>query len=155
MLISQFWQQSQTGILLSNKCYFFYMCKQIFSKVPISLYFVRPKRSSGNYYVTFLCTENPGLSKAVWAGNQIFVTSSKMGKIIHPRFYIRETFKIRKRRQDKDLKTLFVSLNQVIVSFALERQKLQNYRSQIQAQIYLGFFYSLNVGCKLQTFLIF
>ena len=45
-----------------HKCYFFYMCKQILSKVPILLYFVRPKRPSGNYYVTFLCTENPGLN---------------------------------------------------------------------------------------------
>ena len=37
------------------------MCKQIRSKVPILLNFVIPKRPSGNYYVTFLCTENPGL----------------------------------------------------------------------------------------------
>ena len=54
-----------------HKCYFFYMCKQISSKVPILLYFVRPKRPSGNYYVTFLCTENPGLNLYLLRSNLI------------------------------------------------------------------------------------
>ena len=36
-----------------HKSYFFYMCKQIRSKVPILLCFVKPKQPSGNYYVTF------------------------------------------------------------------------------------------------------
>ena len=40
--------------------------------MPILLYFVRSKRPSGNYYVTFLCTENPGLIKLmVWMYNLI------------------------------------------------------------------------------------
>ena len=30
----------------THKCYFFYMCKQILSKVPLLLYFVRPKPPS-------------------------------------------------------------------------------------------------------------
>ena len=33
-----------------HKCYFLYNYKQIRSKVPILLYFVRPKRPSGNCY---------------------------------------------------------------------------------------------------------
>ena len=70
-------QWRQTGILLSylHMCYFFYMCKQICSKVPILLYFVRPKHTSDNYYVIFLCTENPGLSGAK------FQLSKYMGRV--------------------------------------------------------------------------
>ena len=37
----------------SQKCYFFYIHKQICLKVPILLYFVRPKRPSGN--CSFIC----------------------------------------------------------------------------------------------------
>ena len=42
-----------------QKCYFLFNHKQICSKVPILLYFVRPKDPSGNYYVScFITLEN-------------------------------------------------------------------------------------------------
>ena len=43
------------------KCYFIRNHKQIRSKEPIILYFVRPKRASGNCYVSYFLTEKTAL----------------------------------------------------------------------------------------------
>ena len=45
-----------------KKCYFIYIHKQVCSKVPIILFFVRPKRTSGNCYVSFFLTEKTPLN---------------------------------------------------------------------------------------------
>ena len=39
------------------QCYFLYINKQIRSKVPILLFFVQPKRPSGNCYVSCFLTD--------------------------------------------------------------------------------------------------
>ena len=53
---------TQSCIVLNyKKCYFLYIHKQIRSKVPISLYFVRPNRPSGNSYVSCFLTEKTPL----------------------------------------------------------------------------------------------
>ena len=44
-----------------QKCYFLFNHKQICSKVPILLYFVRPKHPSGNCYVSCFLTEKTPL----------------------------------------------------------------------------------------------
>ena len=44
-----------------QKCYFLFNHKQIRSKVPILLYFVRPKRPSGNCYISCFLTEKTPL----------------------------------------------------------------------------------------------
>ena len=47
-----------------QKCYFLYNHKKICSKVPILLFFVRPKRPSGNCYVNCFLTEKTALN--IW-----------------------------------------------------------------------------------------
>ena len=44
-----------------HKCYFLYIPKQICSKVPVLLYFVGPKRPSGNCYVSCFLTDKTAL----------------------------------------------------------------------------------------------
>ena len=58
----------KSGNLFSNlyppelqRCYFLFNHKQICLKVPILLYFVRPKRSSDNCYISCFLTEKTPL----------------------------------------------------------------------------------------------
>ena len=49
-----------------QKCYFLYNHKQFCSKVPIILYFVRPKHPSGNCYSSCFLTEKTALTKRLF-----------------------------------------------------------------------------------------
>ena len=70
------WSQLEFVIKLvsswTTKVYFLFNHKQVRSKVPILLYFVRPKRSSGNCYESCFITEKTPLticnltSKTFW-----------------------------------------------------------------------------------------
>ena len=46
-----------------QKWYFLYIHKQIFSKVPISLYYVGPGHPSGNCYISCFLTEKTPLNE--------------------------------------------------------------------------------------------
>ena len=53
--------KSNLNSLELQKCYFLYNHKQICSKVPIVVFFLRPKCSSGNCYVSCFLTEKTPL----------------------------------------------------------------------------------------------
>ena len=53
-----------------HKCYFLYNHKQIHSKVPMLLYFVGPKRPSGNCYISSFLTDKTALLYTDFASPQ-------------------------------------------------------------------------------------
>ena len=80
-----------------HKCYFLYIHKQICSKVPSSLYFVRPKPPSGNCYVSCFLTDKTALSVCMvtmqklkgyfWVSKTANFSSCSLFKFIYYNFY--------------------------------------------------------------------
>ena len=68
-----------------QKCYFLYIHKQICSKVPILLYFVGPKRPSGNCYCSLL---TPFILSTILHPSLYFCLLRTKLKTMHDRIHI-------------------------------------------------------------------